>query len=181
MKARLTFLFLLLAAVGFAQQPSLPLDKTTHLITYTGDVPVAGVSQEELLGRAMEWASHAMVAEPEGVRTSLGHPTVVRGPGGLDITYKVDGKNATVPLRYKAKVAFDEGRYVYELTGFVFAYAPGNMPVETLLTGSVSTGNASSAAYLTALRASFDQATASLVTSLRDAMNKSLPKSSITK
>lgn len=49
------------AAPAWAQQQPLPVDSTTHKITYSAVVQVPGASQAELYGRALRWLAKVVL------------------------------------------------------------------------------------------------------------------------
>jgi len=73
MKLLLTLLLSTASLLTYAQKAErlafslLPVDSTTHLVTYTAVVPVEGASQEALYLRARKWATRSFVESQKDI------------------------------------------------------------------------------------------------------------------
>lgn len=174
-----------LASVARGQAPvAWPLDPATHRIHYQAVVPVAGVSQLDLLARACGWATGA--ASPDTPPVVTHEPDtevlVMSGTHPLAYTYSLGGMANGLPrtrtthlvLHYTVRLYLREGRYRYEATDFAFAWSdsPTREPAEIELI-EMRAINEEGASSLTAMRTRFQEATATLLTQLQDAMKKS--------
>jgi hypothetical protein len=180
-----------LASAARGQAPvAWPLDPATHRIRYQAVVPVAGVSQPDLLARACGWATGA--ASPDTPPVVTHEPDtevlVVSGTHPFAYTYALAGTFNGLPrthtnhlvLHYTVRLWLRAGRYQYEATDFAFAWpaAPAPEPAENELIETKAL-NEVGANSLTAVRKSFQEATATLLTQLQDAMSKSSGKSAV--
>ena len=195
MKILLTFLLTYwVAGPTWGQAPaSLPVDKTTHRISYTGVVPVVGISQADLLARACVWANEMATLDKPLVVTSRQDAEVLVAFNSQPFvyTYATSRKATTnlqhytikLVLHYTAKVSLREGRYRYEVTDFVFEY-PNAKPPLTMAKMSAEGElieafaiNEEGARMGTALRTSFDKNVTKLLANLNDVMSKPITKS----
>jgi hypothetical protein len=165
-----------------------PLDPATHRIHYQAVVPVAGVSQLDLLARACGWATGASSPDTPPVVTheSDTEVLVMSGTQPFAYTYSLGSMANGLPrtrtthlvLHYTVRLYLREGRYRYEATDFAFAspVSPTQEPAERDLI-EMRAITEDGARSLTAERTRFQQATATLLTQLQDAMRKSSGKS----
>ena len=164
--------------VAGQKPPAPPFDKLTHRVSYSAVVPLAGVSQPELLARAQAWAGAITAANQPPVisREADTELLIVTGSQLFDEHDKMPP--TTVLLQYTAKIWLRAGRYRYELTDFIFVYpASGRYPVtripaEDYYNGRVMPIGESGAARHDMLHQRFAAATADLVASLQKGMSK---------
>ncbi|WBO86740.1 hypothetical protein [Hymenobacter yonginensis] len=180
---KLLLCFVCLASVARGQAPvPLPLDPVTHRIHYQAVVPVAGVSQPDLLTRACGWATGAASPTTPPVITHEQDTDVLAMSGTLPFiyTYSLAGTANGLPrtrtnrlvLHYTVRLHLREGHYLYQVTDFAFAWpaAATPEPAESEFF-EMRALNEEAARSLTAERTRFQQATATLLTQLQDAMS----------
>ena len=108
------------AGPGWGQgRPALPLNQGVRF-TQTAVVPVAGVSQADLVRRAHAWAQRVAPAGQLPVRTSSPGTETVRTTGECPFAAEWGGTLVRRALRYTATVSMRDGRYQYELKEFLF-------------------------------------------------------------
>jgi hypothetical protein len=117
----LSFLLLLICWQGFAQQTTVapfPLDSKTHRISYSEDVPAPGVSRNELISRALNWATlRSNIAKPPHL--VMEHTiSCVNVVGTEELLYPTRDELVRLPLHYKATISLYEGGYRYIVTDF---------------------------------------------------------------
>ncbi len=176
-------LYLLIDSAYAQSLGGLPVDRATGRIRYQAVVPVAGVSQADLVARACEWATAA--ASPDTPPVIWHQPDtevlVLSGAQPFAYTYAMGGtfngrpRTQTIRsvLHYTLRLYLEEGRYRYEATDFAFVRptSPTKEPAEDPLirTKAITESGASS---LAAERQQFQVVTAKLLTQLQDAMRK---------
>jgi len=119
MKAFLLALLIFAPMLMRAQSVVLPIDSTTHKVTFTGVVQVPGVTQADLYSRAREWfatnfnsGKAVLDMDDKEAGKMIGKAYAdfsLRAPLVGDITQK---------LWRQVKVYVKDGRYRYELTEF---------------------------------------------------------------
>jgi hypothetical protein len=182
MKSFLSLLLLLTCWRGFAQQMAqVPVDETTHFITYSAVVPTPKVNQADLLTRTRVWANGVTipVKQPLVLNEQGTDVVIVTGTQVLNNAY-FNTTAAPQTLIYTATVALRNGRYRYRLTDFVLE-SPGSTPPFQPFDISAETAflhtdppKAKGGSYLTHLRQSFDEATGQIMDSLHRALTTSL-------
>lgn len=115
----------LLALVGFSARAQgavsftfadLPLDATTHLVTYADVVPVAGATKEQLCFRAKEWAARYFMAN-------------ARAPQLLDQAAGTYSCRGVVHLPYGTSYSMvltiyaQDGSYKYVINQLFYSYS----------------------------------------------------------
>jgi hypothetical protein len=165
---------LLLCNSAFAQ---LPIDSTTHLITYTGIVQANG-TQSELYSRAREWFA----------KTYNSAQSVIQMDNNSEIVGKalmqVYDKGKCGFINYTISVFFKDGKYKYEITNlyhtgeqrpptYIGSQYVASQPVpdygncESMLHGK----NKMWQRFYDKLLNQMDNNIKSLITSLKEAMN----------
>lgn len=178
-----TLLLLLAGEQGFAQQlqAQVPVDATTHLVTYTAVVQTPHVSQADLLARTRAWANSAAIpGKPALVLSEQGTDVViVIGTQALNTSY-FNTTLAPRTLYYTATIALRNGRYQYRLTDFVLETAdnttrfqPTDEPAEQVFLRSPPP-KADGISYAAHVRKAFDEAIAQLTASLQGTLTTSL-------
>lgn len=95
---------------------SLPVDATTHLVTYTDAVPTPGVSKELLLARAQAWANRFFIAG-------------AKAPQMLDVAAGTYSCQGVVRLPYGTTytmvlaLAATNGSYTYTINQLFYEYS----------------------------------------------------------
>jgi hypothetical protein len=178
------FLALLLLTCGhsFAQQlAQVPVDATTHLVTYTAVVKATRADQAELLARTKVWANTAAIPGKSAlvVREQGTDVVVVIGSQALNTSYF---NTSAVPrtLYYTATIALRDGRYQYRLTDFVLETTdnttrlqPTDEAVEAVFLQSAPP-KADGNSYAAHTRKTFDEAIARITSSLYSTLTTSL-------
>lgn len=132
MKGLFTLLFALVTLVSSAQKAArlgfsrLPIDSTTHLVTYTAVVPVEGASKETLYLRAKEWAARSLVEsqkdillEDKQAGTLVCHGTIKKPTASI-----IGDNGGTYGL--VLGIYTKAGRYKYMIDQLTYSYrAPG--------------------------------------------------------
>lgn len=166
-------------------RPVVPPGPAPHRFTYAAVVPVAGVSQAALVLRARAWAQRVTPASLAPVITSDTSTEVIRTTGICPFAYEqenLSGKTLLATLRYNATISLREGRYKYEVTGFVFRfpgsgrYPAAEIPAETFFNSNFKPLRAQGFRYETTMRTCFkeiaDEVLARLLESMRQPTNK---------
>ena len=173
-------LFFLLLTSGFcrAQQPlmdPLPIDATTHLITYAAVVPTPGILQATLLARGKVWANHVgLPTKPPVFVNELGTDVmIVAGSQSINPKYSVN----PISLYYVARVALREGRYQYHFDEYTLVVpsstGPDYVTAEATFMGEAPP-RASGTSNATRLRKAFDEAAGQAAAMLQAALTTSL-------
>lgn len=109
----------------------LPLDSTTHLITYSGVVKLQGVPRAELYVRAKRWFT-AVFSIPNGESVSFNEAAgTMEGTQRRYYDNTVGGSAATPAsiLWFTVRVAVKDGQYSYSISQFRLAkYAENPTP-----------------------------------------------------
>ena len=115
-----------------------------HRFAYAAVVPVAGVSQAELVLRAQAWARQITPASLRPVITSGPDTEIIRTTGVCPFAVDWAGHDLLLrSLRYNATIYLREGRYKYEVKDFVFIEPStgqpsfSEIPVESYYNGNV--------------------------------------------
>jgi hypothetical protein len=143
--------------------PARPISRTHHFV-YKAVVPVAGVSQADLVLRARAWAQRVTPAGQLPVHTSGPDTEVVRTTGVCPFAYDWAGKTLEMgALRYTATISVRAGRYQYEMKDFVFL-EPGagqsaatSTPAETYYNGNYQPYNAIASRFQNTMRTCFTE------------------------
>ena len=116
-------LLVYLLAVGIAsptraQQQPLPIDSTTHKITYSAVVQVPGASQAELYGRALRWLANVVphVTTDPAVKDPASGTLAARV--GLPFTARAVVGSLQCTLWRQVSITVKEGRAKYEFSDF---------------------------------------------------------------
>jgi hypothetical protein len=147
----------------------LPLDASTGRITYTANLPTAGMNKAELLTRAQAWASgHTAASQSPALTTNqVADELVITGVE--EMIYPHQEVLVRQPLRYTATIFFAEGRCFYRITDFALPTAgaptPHYEPAEATLLQTPPTKAAATELYY--VRTAFEEATAQLLGSLQ--------------
>jgi hypothetical protein len=182
MKPFFTLILVLACWRGFAQQMAqVPVDETTHFITYSAVVPTPKISQADLLARTRVWANSVAIPakQPLVVNEQGTDVMVVTGTQVLNNAY-FNTTAAPQTLYYTATVALRNGRYSYRLTNFVLESPTSTPPFQPLDIAAETAflhadpPKAKGGSYLTHLRQSFDEATGQIMDSLHRALTTSL-------
>ncbi|MDO7888167.1 DUF4468 domain-containing protein [Hymenobacter cheonanensis] len=117
-----TILLVVGLAVGGAgracgQQAALPVDSTTHKITYSAVVQVPGASQAELYGRALRWLAKQPVSPPDQ-RTMDATSGTLAARVGLPFTARAVVGSMQCTLWRQVNITVKEGRAKYEFLDF---------------------------------------------------------------
>ena len=105
--------FLLFSFIGaFAQLPSLPIDSTTHLITYSEVVKVDG-NKDELYSRAREWFAKTYNSAQSVIQMDTKDKIV--GKALMQVYYKGGDFGY---INYTVSIYLKDGKYKYEITDF---------------------------------------------------------------
>lgn len=173
-----------LASPGRGQTLStLSLAQAPHRFAYTAVVPVAGVSRADLALRARAWARQVTPASLVPVVTSDADTETIRTTGVCPFAVDWAGNTLLMrSLRYNATISVREGRYKYEVTGFVFLEPSlgrnpvSETPVESYYNGNVKPYREPAFRDLLNMRTCFreiaDEVLARLQTSLRTPISK---------
>jgi hypothetical protein len=182
MKAILVFLGLLICGRSFAQQlTQVPVDATTHLVTYVAVVQAPHITQADLLSRARVWANGVAIPgkPPLLLREQETDVVMVIGSQALNTSY-FNTSNAPRTLYYTATIALRNGRYQYRLTDFVLETADGTTHLQPTIASAESTflakdpPRADGISYGAHVRKTFDEAIGQLTASIRSTLAASL-------
>ncbi|QIX61857.1 DUF4468 domain-containing protein [Hymenobacter sp. BT18] len=124
----LVLLLLLFPTASFAQtwQNPLPLDSTTHQITYSGVVQVAGATQSELYSRAQEWLLGSFKTGKSSIVTQDAASGRLIAEGFSPLFLTQAGLALEHRLWRTIKVEVKDGRYRYELANYAISRVPVN-------------------------------------------------------
>lgn len=110
-------------APAWAQQP-LPVDSTTHKITYSAVVQVPGASQAELYGRALRWLAKQPVSPPDQRTTDAASGTLAARVG-VPFAVQIPMLKMPATVWREVVVQVKDGKAKYELSNFFCQpYAP---------------------------------------------------------
>jgi hypothetical protein len=171
MKALLVFLLLLSCGQAFAQQlAQVPVDATTHLVTYTAVVQAPHITKVDLLTRTRVWANGAAIpGKPPLVLSEQGTDVVmVVGSQALN-NYYFNTPNAPRTLYYTATIALRDGRYQYRITDFAI---DGETAESAFLRNNPP--RADGISYGAHVRKAFDEAVALQIASIKSILATSL-------
>jgi hypothetical protein len=127
-------MFLFFASPLFSQNPGLPVDETTELITYQDVINETG-TKEVLYNRCIEWVNTqyknpqeaTKVRDPEDGKIIIHH-----GIRMVDIQTDGSVVNSNTVVNYVLRLEFREGRYRYTFTDFTMK-ASSRYPLERWL------------------------------------------------
>ena len=154
----------------------LPVDSTTHLITYTGVVQVPGATQAELYSRAREWfattfGSSKAVLEMDNAAAGklIGHAYAP-----FEMAFGL-GHTAQYAMWRQLKIEVKDGRYRYTLSDFeqggpVETPNANRQPLETWLGRFKGTEKGVSGKMLHSVVAGADETAKAEVASIRQAL-----------
>lgn len=146
----------------WGQRPA-GLISSTHRFAYQAVVPVANVSQADLVLRARAWAHRVTPAGQIPVLATGPDTEVVRTTAGRPFAYEWGGKALLCQLRYTATISVRAGRYKYELKDFVFVepgagrYPASTTPAETYYNGSFHPYNDIASRFQVTMRTCFTE------------------------
>ena len=135
----------------------------THRFAYEAVVPVAGVSQADLVLRARAWTQRAAPAGQVPVLATVPDTEVVRTTAARPFAFGWGGKALLCELRYTAKISVRAGRYKYELKDFVFVepgagrYPASTTPAESYYNGSFHPYNDIASRFQVTMRMCFTE------------------------
>ena len=127
MKSILITSWLLLSSLGLhaqAQAPTettLPVDTETKRVTYTGVVPVAGVTKSELYTRAKLWLAFTYDEAKDVIKVDEKDAglLVIRAYSDVPVRLsQTDLQPTSRELGYTMVLNFKDGRYKYTLTNY---------------------------------------------------------------
>jgi hypothetical protein len=162
----------------------LPMDSTTHRVTYTGVVQVPGATKAELYSRAREWfadnfnSSKAVLEMDDREAGKL----IGNATAEFDFAGSI-GKPLPTAMWRKIKVELKDGKYRYTVTDFAFGggVTQGDSnPVERWFKPSGFTFNKDGTPkkMVASVVSGVETTATSEVSSLRAAMTKSASKTS---
>ncbi len=99
--------------------PSLPLDSTTALYTYSNVVMVTGVTKAELYKRAMDWANIFYNNPNDVIREKNAEEGKLLIKARFKISNEADKKGVVTQagdVMYALTLNFKDGKYKYEIT-----------------------------------------------------------------
>lgn len=181
------FQWLLLVCLGglsgpvWGQLPAGPISRT-HRFAYQAVVPVAGVSQADLVLRARAWAQRVAPAGQFPILTSGPDTGVVRTTGVCPFAYDWGGKALLAELRYTATISVREGRYRYEVKEFVFVepgagrYPASTTPVESYYNGNFHPYNEIASRFQVTMRTCFTEIVNEELARLQEGMRRPTSK-----
>nr|GFD07641.1 hypothetical protein [Tanacetum cinerariifolium] len=139
------------------QLAQVPVDATTHLVTYATVVQAPHITQADLLSRARVWANGVAIPgkPPLLLREQETDVVMVIGSQALNTSY-FNTSNAPRTLYYTATIALRNGRYQYRLTDFVLETADDGI------------------SYGAHVRKTFDEAIGQLTAAIRSTLAASL-------
>ncbi|UOQ50934.1 hypothetical protein [Hymenobacter cellulosivorans] len=150
----------------------------THRFAYAAVVPVAGVSQADLVLRARAWAQRAASAGQVPVLATGPDTEVVRTTAARPFAYDWGGKALLCELRYTATISVRAGRYKYELKDFVLVepgagrYPDSTTPAETYYNGSFHPYNDRASRFQVTMRTCFTETVNEELARLQEDMRK---------
>ena len=115
----LLFILLLLPIFSFAQKetPNLPIDSTTHLITYTDVVTVSG-NKDQLYSRAREWFAKTYNSSQKVIQ--MDDTSKIVGKALIQMYARnfigVQGESGF--MNYTITIAFKNGKFKYTISDF---------------------------------------------------------------
>ena len=114
-----SLLFLLLLPIfSFAQNeiPDLPIDSTTHLITYEGVITVQG-SKDQLYSKGREWFAKTYNSAQNVIQ--MDDKDEIVGKALMQVYYKRLGMQREGGyINYTISIYFKDGKYKYLITNF---------------------------------------------------------------
>lgn len=182
MRAVLFLLLLLNCGQVLAQQlAQVPVDATTHLVTYSAVVLAPHITQADLLSRARVWANGIAIPgkPPLLLREQETDVVMVIGSQVLNTSY-FNTSTAPRTLYYTASIALRNGRYQYRLTDFVLETADGTTHLQPTIESAESAfllknpPRADGIFYGAHVRKTFDEAVTQLTASLQSTLATSL-------
>ena len=179
----LPLVVLLCGAAGLSWgqgRPALPLDQRVRF-TQTAVVPVAGVSQADLVWRARDWAQRVAPAGQLVVRTNGPDTEMVRATGECPFAADWGGNLVIRALRYTATISVRDGRYQYELKEFFFMEPDAGrnlvykVPVETYYNGNNHSYTETASRFQGTMRNCYQELTSEVVAQLQASMRTAGP------
>lgn len=182
MRAVLFFFLLLSGGPALAQQlAQVPVDATTHQVTYAAVVQAPAITQADLLSRARVWANGVALPgkAPLLLKEQETDVVLVMGSQVLNTAY-FNTLTAPRTLYYTATIALRNGRYQYRLTDFVLETADGTTHLQPTIESAESAfllknpPRADGISYGAHVRKTFDEAIAQLTASIQRTLATSL-------
>ncbi|MBF9239199.1 hypothetical protein I2I05_17475 [Hymenobacter sp. BT683] len=152
-------------------------------LSYQALVPVADVSQAELVLRARAWAQRVAPAGKLPVLMRVTDGEVMRTTGVAPFTYDWGGKTLLpCVMRYTATITVRQGNYHYQVSDFVFlekTTGPDSIsvtPAETYFNGNFKPYREIAARFQTTMRTCFTEITGEVLAHLQESMRLPTPK-----
>lgn len=166
---RKIIVLLLFCNSSFAQnQWGLPIDSTTHLITYTEIIPVSG-TQDELYSKAREWFASTYNSAQNVIQMDSKEDII--GKALMQVYYKGFPYGY---IHYTISIYFKDGKYKYVVSNFYHEDEYNNaIPDYGLCEGMMNEKKKHDAKVCDVLLSTLDANTRDLISSLKESMNKS--------
>lgn len=159
----------------------LPTDEKGH-ITYSGVVPVEGITKNELYTRGKVWFARAFHSAQDVVQADDKEAGVLVGKGILVVETMYQSFYAYQQweprVRFLVKLSFKDNRYRYEFTDFSYItpitvdrLTPVDLPAETALAGEVKK-NGKRDKDIMNTKNQLNHEAKRMIRELREAMNK---------